>query len=113
MFAKELVNAQIIFDLCFDYVIYSGGVFGICSTHGWAVAVNPHRCFDEIPDALKSSRCDIINEHVLEAARKQNCIVQKAQVVWELKGERWWATVYTTFPVRDFDSNRSIKHYKP
>ena len=68
---------------------------------------------DEIPDALKSSRCDVINEHVLEAARKQDCIVQKAQVVWELKGERWWATVYTTFPVRDFDSNRSIKHYKP
>ena len=67
---------------------------------------------DEIPEELKATLCNVINEQVLEAARKHNLIVQKAQVVWELNDERWWATVHTTFPVRDFTSYRSIKNYK-
>ena len=67
---------------------------------------------DEIPEDLKSRLCNVINEQVFETARKHNLIVQKAQVVWELNDERWWATVYATFPVRDFTSDRSIKNYK-
>ena len=67
---------------------------------------------NEIPDELKSTLCDVINEQVFEA-KKYNLIVQKAQVVWELKGERWWATVHATFPARDFTSNKSINNYKP
>lgn len=67
---------------------------------------------DEIPDELKSALCDVINEQVFEA-KKYNLIVQKAQVVWELTHERWWATVHATFPARDFSSDKSIKHYKP
>ena len=67
---------------------------------------------NEIPDELKSTLCDIINEQVFEA-KKYNLIVQKAQVVWELNDERWWATVHATFPARDFTSDKSIKNYKP
>ena len=66
---------------------------------------------DEIPDELKSTLCDIINEQVFEA-KKYNLIVQKAQVVWELNDERWWATVHATFPARDFTSDKSIYNYK-
>ncbi len=66
---------------------------------------------DEIPDELKSTLCDVINEQVFEA-KKYNLIVQKAQVVWELNDERWWATVHATFPARDFTSDKSIKNYK-
>ena len=66
---------------------------------------------DEIPDKLASTLCDVINEEVFEA-KKHNLIVQKAQVVWELNDERWWATVHATFPARDFTSNRSIHNYK-
>ena len=66
----------------------------------------------EIPDELKSTLCDVINEQVFEA-KKYNLIVQKAQVVWELNNERWWATVHATFPARDFTSDKSIKNYKP
>ena len=66
---------------------------------------------DEIPEELKSTLCDVINEQVFEA-KKYNLIVQKAQVVWELNGERWWATVHATFPARDFTSAQSIKNYK-
>ena len=66
---------------------------------------------DEIPDELKSTLCDIINEQVFEA-KKYNLIVQKAQVVWELSDERWWGTVHATFPARDFSSDKSIKNYK-
>ena len=67
---------------------------------------------NEIPDELKSTLCDVINEQTFEA-KKYNLIVQKAQVVWELNGERWWATVHATFPARDFTSDKSINHYKP
>ena len=67
---------------------------------------------NEIPDELKSTLCDVINEQVFEA-KKYNLIVQKAQVVWELNDERWWATVHATFPARDFTSDKSIKNYKP
>ena len=67
---------------------------------------------DEIPSELASTRCDVINEQVF-AAKKYFLIVQKAQVVWELNDERWWATVYATFPARDFTSDKSIKNYKP
>ncbi len=67
---------------------------------------------DEIPEELTSTLCDIINEEVFEA-KKYNLIVQKAQVVWELNDERWWATVHATFPARDFTSDKSIKNYKP
>ena len=67
---------------------------------------------DEIPNELTSTLCDIINEQVFEA-KKYNLIVQKAQVVWELHDERWWATVHATFPARDFTSEKSIKYYKP
>ena len=67
---------------------------------------------NEIPDELKSTLCDVINEQVFEA-KKYNLIVQKAQVVWELNEERWWATVHATFPARDFTSDKSIKKYKP
>ena len=67
---------------------------------------------DEIPNELTSTLCDIINEQVFEA-KKYNLIVQKAQVVWELNDERWWATVHATFPARDFTSDKSIKYYKP
>ena len=67
---------------------------------------------NEIPEELKSTLCDIINEEVFEA-KKYNLIVQKAQVVWELNDERWWATVHATFPARDFTSDKSIKNYKP
>ena len=66
---------------------------------------------DEIPEELQSTLCDIINEQVFEA-KKYNLIVQKAQVVWELSDERWWATVHATFPARDFSSEKSIKNYK-
>ena len=66
----------------------------------------------EIPDELKSTLCDVINEQVFEA-KKYNLIVQKAQVVWELNNERWWATVHATFPARDFTSDKSINNYKP
>lgn len=66
---------------------------------------------DEIPEELKSTLCDVINEQVFEA-KKYNLIVQKAQVVWELSDERWWATVHATFPARDFSSDKSIKNYK-
>jgi tetratricopeptide (TPR) repeat protein len=66
----------------------------------------------ELPDELKSTLCDVINEQVFEA-KKYNLIVQKAQVVWELNNERWWATVHATFPARDFTSDKSIKNYKP
>ena len=67
---------------------------------------------DEIPHELTSTLCDVINEQVFEA-KKYNLIVQKAQVVWELNDERWWATVHATFPARDFTSDKSIKNYKP
>ena len=67
---------------------------------------------NEIPDELKSTLCDVINEQTFEA-KKYNLIVQKAQVVWELNGERWWATVHATFPARDFTSDKSINNYKP
>ena len=67
---------------------------------------------DEIPSELASTRCDVINEQAF-AAKKYFLIVQKAQVVWELNDERWWATVYATFPARDFISDKSIKNYKP
>ena len=67
---------------------------------------------NEIPDELKSTLCDVINEHSFEA-KKYNLIVQKAQVVWELNDERWWATVHATFPARDFTSDKSINNYKP
>ena len=67
---------------------------------------------NEIPDELKSTLCDVINEHTFEA-KKYNLIVQKAQVVWELNDERWWATVHATFPARDFTSDKSINNYKP
>ena len=66
---------------------------------------------EEIPDKLESTLCDVINEQVFEA-KKYNLIVQKAQVVWELNDERWWATVHATFPARDFTSNKSINNYK-
>ena len=66
---------------------------------------------DQIPEELQSTLCDIINEQVFEA-KKYNLIVQKAQVVWELSDERWWATVHATFPARDFSSDKSIKNYK-
>ena len=67
---------------------------------------------NEIPDELKSRLCNVINEQVFEA-KKYFLIVQKAQVVWELNDERWWATVHATFPARDFSSDKSIKNYKP
>ena len=67
---------------------------------------------NELPDELKSTLCDVINEQVFEA-KKYNLIVQKAQVVWELNDERWWATVHATFPARDFTSDKSINNYKP
>ena len=67
---------------------------------------------DEIPSVLVSTLCDVINEQVF-AAKKYYLIVQKAQVVWELNDERWWATVHATFPARDFTSDKSIKNYKP
>ena len=67
---------------------------------------------NEIPDELKSTLCDVINEQTFEA-KKYNLIVQKAQVVWELNDERWWATVHATFPARDFTSDKSINNYKP
>ena len=67
---------------------------------------------NEIPDELKSTLCDVINEQTFEA-KKYNLIVQKARVVWELNGERWWATVHATFPARDFTSDKSINNYKP
>ena len=67
---------------------------------------------DEVPDELASTLCEVINEQAF-AAKKHFSIVQKAQVVWELNDERWWATVYATFPARDFTSDKSIKNYKP
>ena len=67
---------------------------------------------NEIPDELKSTLCDVINEQMFEA-KKYNLIVQKAQVVWDLNDERWWATVHATFPARDFTSDKSINNYKP
>ena len=67
---------------------------------------------DEVPNELASTLCEVINEQTF-AAKKHFSIAQKAQVVWELNDERWWATVYATFPARDFTSNKSIKNYKP
>ena len=66
---------------------------------------------NEVPDELVSTPCEVINEQAF-AAKKYFSIVQKAQVVWELNDERWWATVYATFPARDFTSDKSIKKYK-
>ena len=56
---------------------------------------------NEIPDELESTLCDIINEQVFEA-KKYHLIVQKAQVVWELNDERWWATVQRNFSNQRF-----------
>ncbi len=87
--------------------VYFGDVNSWVGSHSEYPAL-----LDEIPEDLKSRLCNVINEQILEAARKYNLILQKAQVVWELNDERWWATVYATFPVRDFTSDRSIKNYK-
>ena len=66
----------------------------------------------EIPQALNSALCHIINEQIIDT-NKYFLIVQKAQIVWELDSERWIATAYTTYPAEDRKSERSINKYKP
>ena len=66
----------------------------------------------EIPQALNSTPCHVINEEIIDT-NKYFLIVQKAQIVWELDSERWIATVYTTYPAEDRKSERSINKYKP
>ena len=67
---------------------------------------------NEIPQALSSTPCHIINEKIIDTS-KYFLIVQKAQIVWELESERWIATVYTTYPAEDRKSEQSINKYKP
>ena len=106
----SLEGAEFIFDengVLGYHKIYFGDVNALVGSGSEYPAL-----LSEIPDELKSTLCDIINEQVFEA-KKYNLIVQKAQVVWELNDERWWATVHATFPARDFTSDKSINNYKP
>ena len=66
----------------------------------------------EIPEALGSTPCHVINEAIVDTS-KYFLIVQKAQIVWELDSERWIATVYTTYPAEDRKSEQSINKYRP
>ena len=66
----------------------------------------------EIPEALASTPCHVINEEIIDTS-KYFLIVQKAQIVWLLDSERWVATVYTTYPAEDRNSDRTINKYKP
>ena len=66
----------------------------------------------EIPQALNSTPCHVINEKIIDT-NKYFLIVQKAQIVWVLDSERWIATAYTTYPAEDRKSERSINKYKP
>ena len=100
-----------------EFIFGENGVLGYRKVYfgdvnGWVGSRSEYpMLLDEIPSELASRFCHIINEQVMDT-NKYNLIVQKAQVVWELNDERWWATVHATFPVRDFTSDRSIKNYK-
>lgn len=73
---------------------------------------------NEIPEALQSILCDVINEEIVDtiATTYKDRIVQKAQIIWVLDSESWLASVYTTYPARDFrfinESEPRLKDYR-
>ena len=87
--------------------VYSGDINAVAGS-----PVEYPTLVSEIPQALNSTPCHVINEEIIDT-NKYFLIVQKAQIVWELDSERWIATVYTTYPAEDRKSERSINKYKP
>ena len=101
-----------------EFILGEEGVLGFRKVYSGdinAVAGSPVEyptLVSEIPQALNSTPCHVINEEIIDT-NKYFLIVQKAQIVWELDSERWIATVYTTYPAEDRKSERSINKYKP
>ncbi len=101
-----------------EFIFNENGVLGYRKVYfgdvnAWVGSAGEHpMLLDEIPDEFASTSYDVANEQII-MTDKQGLIVQKAQVVWELKDERWWATVYSTFAGVGFTSDKSVKNYKP
>ena len=101
-----------------EFILGEEGVLGFRKVYSGdinAVAGSPVEyptLVSEIPQALNSTPCHVINEEIIDT-NKYFLIVQKAQIVWELDSERWIAAVYTTYPAEDRKSERSINKYKP
>ena len=101
-----------------EFILGEEGVLGFRKVYSGdinAVAGSPVEyptLVSEIPQALNSTLCHVINEEIIET-NKYFLIVQKAQIVWQLDSERWIATAYTTYPAEDRKSERSINKYKP
>ena len=101
-----------------EFILGEEGVLGFHKVYSGdvnAVAGSPVEyptLVNEIPQALSSTPCHVINEEIIDT-NKYFLIVQKAQIVWQLDSERWIATVYTTYPADDRKSERSINKYKP
>ena len=87
--------------------VYSGDINAVVGS-----PVEYPTLVSEIPQALNSTLCHVINEEIIDT-NKYFLIVQKAQIVWQLDSERWIATVYTTYPAEARKSERSINNYKP
>ena len=101
-----------------EFILGEDGVLGFRKVYSGdinAVAGSPVEyptLISEIPQALTSTLCHVINEEIIDT-NKYFLIVQKAQIVWELDSERWIATAYTTYPAEARKSERSINKYKP
>ena len=101
-----------------EFILGEEGVLGFRKVYSGdinAVAGSPVEyptLINEIPQALSSTPCHVINEEIIDT-NKYFLIVQKAQIVWELNSERWIATAYTTYPAEDRRSEQSINKYKP
>ena len=101
-----------------EFILGEEGVLGFRKVYSGdinAVAGSPveyPNLVSEIPQALTSTLCHVINEEIIDT-NKYFLIVQKAQIVWQLDSERWIATAYTTYPAEDRKSERSINKYKP
>ena len=101
-----------------EFIFGEDGVLGFRKVYSGdinAVAGSPVEyptLISEIPQALNSTLCHVINEEIIDT-NKYFLIVQKAQIVWELDSERWIATAYTTYPAEARKSERSINKYKP
>ncbi|MYE89498.1 tetratricopeptide repeat protein [Candidatus Poribacteria bacterium] len=101
-----------------EFILGEEGVLGFRKVYSGdinAVAGSPVEyptLVSEIPQALNSTVCHVINEEIIDT-NKYFLIVQKAQIVWQLDSERWIATAYTTYPAEDRKSERSINKYKP
>ena len=87
--------------------VYSGDINAVVGS-----PVEYPTLISEIPQALNSTVCHVINEEIIDT-NKYFLIVQKAQIVWQLDSERWVAAAYTTYPAEDRKSERSINKYKP